>query len=274
VLIAVVLVIWWLYISRSAREPAAGRVAPGSPAVSISDSALAARNGSAPAAARETSGGSRTPAAADTALVHPRYRVVGEDRAGAEKRVAGEEHAAGEDDASGEHRAALDNRSEGKQQGQLSGDGAAAASDTTAVPGRSAAPDGAQAREVRASPGATRAPDLSPDLSLRSARGAETARALGLSDSLIVVESLGQFAGQYMIHVSSFQSVRRTEDESFYLLGWGYPVFIYHVDLGGKGKWFRVCVGPYATQAEAQAAKIKLDGNPRILSTRLSKVPG
>lgn len=98
--------------------------------------------------------------------------------------------------------------------------------------------------------------------------------AAALSDSLVYVRELGELSGRYVIHVSSFRGTERAESEAFYLLGWGYPVFVYHVDLGSKGKWYRVYVGPFENREEATEVKIKLDGNPRIQSTRLSKVPG
>jgi cell division septation protein DedD len=98
--------------------------------------------------------------------------------------------------------------------------------------------------------------------------------AVSRSDSLVFVRELDDLAGQYVIHVSSFRGVDRATNEALYLLGWGYPVFIYHVDLGSKGMWYRVYVGPYASREDAMQVKIKLDGNPRITSTRVSKVPG
>ena len=57
-------------------------------------------------------------------------------------------------------------------------------------------------------------------------------------------------------------------------MGWDYPVFLYRIDLGGKGIWYRVYVGPANTREEARAFKIKLDENPRIQSTRIARVPG
>lgn len=93
-------------------------------------------------------------------------------------------------------------------------------------------------------------------------------------EKLRVFETLGSFAGQYVIHVSSFRGTERASEEGLYLLGRGYPVFMYHVDLGSKGMWYRVYVGPFATRDDAMDTKIKLDENPRITSTRVSKVPG
>jgi cell division septation protein DedD len=87
-------------------------------------------------------------------------------------------------------------------------------------------------------------------------------------------ETLDEFADRYIIHVSSFKGIEKAREEAFYLSGAGYPVFIYRVDLGSKGMWHRVYVGPYATREDAMEHKINLDGNPRIKSTRISKVPG
>jgi cell division septation protein DedD len=108
---------------------------------------------------------------------------------------------------------------------------------------------------------------------------APRAEALGTrppsaSDDIHVAESLGEFADQYVVHVSSFKGIDKAREEARDLLGWGYPVFIYRVDLGTKGMWHRVYVGPYGSRDAAMEHKIKLDENPRIKSTRISKVPG
>ncbi len=91
---------------------------------------------------------------------------------------------------------------------------------------------------------------------------------------VVVTDKLDNFANEYLVHVSSFRRLDNAKDEAFYLLGWGYPVFIYRVDLGSKGMWYRVYVGPSGTREEATKHKIRLDDNPRILSTRIAKVPG
>jgi hypothetical protein len=89
-----------------------------------------------------------------------------------------------------------------------------------------------------------------------------------------MAERLDGFANQYLVHVSSFRRLDRARDEALYLMGWDYPVFLYRIDLGGKGIWYRVYVGPAETRDEARAFKIKLDENPRIQSTRIARVPG
>jgi cell division septation protein DedD len=93
-------------------------------------------------------------------------------------------------------------------------------------------------------------------------------------DSIHVAQTLDEFAGQYVIHAGSFRGINKAKEEAFYLLGWGYAVFIYRVDLESRGMWYRVYVGPYVNREDAMQSKIKLDGNPRIQSTRISKAPG
>jgi len=98
--------------------------------------------------------------------------------------------------------------------------------------------------------------------------------AIPKPDRVEVAETLDPYANQYLIHVSSFRKLENAKDEAFYLLGWGYPVFIYRADLGSKGMWYRVYVGPSTTREEAMEHKIKLDENRRIKSTRIARVPG
>ncbi len=103
--------------------------------------------------------------------------------------------------------------------------------------------------------------------------GTETG-AIPKPDGVEIAETLDPYANQYLIHVSSFRKLENAKDEAFYLLGWGYPVFIYRADLGSKGVWYRVYVGPSTTREEAMEHKIKLDENRRIKSTRIARVPG
>jgi cell division septation protein DedD len=153
---------------------------------------------------------------------------------------------------------------------------ATSASGPTRLP--PAQPDTTAAATQRPSSGAsTRVPEIAPreDSTSRSAPAAAEKRFFeSTADSIYSAESLSEFADRYIIHVSSFRGRQKAKEEAFYLLGWGYPVFMYHVDLGSKGMWYRVYVGPYDTRDEAMQHKIKLDENPRIQSTRISKVPG
>ncbi|UCH85005.1 MAG: SPOR domain-containing protein, partial [Candidatus Latescibacterota bacterium] len=87
-----------------------------------------------------------------------------------------------------------------------------------------------------------------------------------------LAERLDDYANKYLVHVSSFRRLDRARDEALYLMGREYPVFLYRIDLGGKGIWYRVYVGPAETRDEARAFKIKLDEDPRIQSTRIARV--
>ncbi len=114
-------------------------------------------------------------------------------------------------------------------------------------------------------------PESAPDA---RERAEQPQRAVSTPDSIYVAGTLVEFANRYVVHSGSFRGIDKAKEEALYLLGWGYSVFIYRVDLESKGLWYRVYVGPFATQEDAMAVKIKLDENPRIRSTRVSKVPG
>jgi cell division septation protein DedD len=90
----------------------------------------------------------------------------------------------------------------------------------------------------------------------------------------VAVPDLAEYAGKYLVHVSSFHGRAKAQEDADYLTGRGYEAVIAQVDLGDKGIWYRVYVGPFATPREAGAMKIRLDENPRVGSTRITKVPG
>jgi cell division protein FtsN len=84
---------------------------------------------------------------------------------------------------------------------------------------------------------------------------------------------LADYSGQHLIHVSSFRKADMAQKESDYFTGRGYAAFVAPVDLGAKGQWYRVYVGPFETSDQARRMKIRLDENPRVRSTRVTKVP-
>jgi cell division septation protein DedD len=96
----------------------------------------------------------------------------------------------------------------------------------------------------------------------------------GERGSVAVPEELRDYAGRYLLHVSSFRGIQRARNDADYLSGRGYDIVIAQVDLGSKGLWYRVYVGPFATEREAETTKIKLDEIPRVRSTRITRVPG
>jgi cell division septation protein DedD len=84
---------------------------------------------------------------------------------------------------------------------------------------------------------------------------------------------LARYAGKYLIHVSSFRGASRVRVDSDYLTGSGYDIVVARVDLGSKGLWYRIYVGPFETRSDATNTKIRLDENPRFRSTRITRVP-
>jgi cell division septation protein DedD len=88
-----------------------------------------------------------------------------------------------------------------------------------------------------------------------------------------VPADLAGYAGKYLVHVSSFRGMTRAQSDADYLKGRGYNTVIAQIDLGEKGTWYRVYVGPLDSRDDALSMKIRLDENPRVLSTRITRVP-
>jgi cell division septation protein DedD len=109
-------------------------------------------------------------------------------------------------------------------------------------------------------------------------RSDTTARAGGSqlvnSGDIQVMEDLNRrFRGWYMIHISSFQTSTRARDEVAFLESHEFPVFIVFLDLGPKGKWYRVYAGPFQTRDEAVEVKKNLDAVPQVRFTRIATIP-
>jgi hypothetical protein len=81
------------------------------------------------------------------------------------------------------------------------------------------------------------------------------------------------YRGWYAIHISSFQESIRARDEVAFLQSREFPVFIVFLDLGPKGKWYRVYAGPFATREEAREVKKNLDAVPQVRFTRITSIP-
>jgi cell division septation protein DedD len=77
----------------------------------------------------------------------------------------------------------------------------------------------------------------------------------------------------YMIHISSFQESIRAREEVDFLQSREFPVFIVFLDLGPKGKWYRVYSGPFRTREEAREVKKNLDAVPQVRFTRITQIP-
>jgi cell division septation protein DedD len=93
-----------------------------------------------------------------------------------------------------------------------------------------------------------------------------------VESAIVVTDDLSPYSEQYCVHVSSFRSLEDARSDAYYLNDRGYPIIIASVDLGSKGKWFRVYVGPYTDRDAAATSKIRLDEMPRVKFTRITKL--
>jgi cell division septation protein DedD len=137
------------------------------------------------------------------------------------------------------------------------------ASDTTATKLRPATPP----------PATSTSPETTTGNSNQST-GRSGGTVLVSSADIQVMEDLNRrFRGWYMIHISSFQTSTRARDEVAFLESHEFPVFIVFLDLGPKGKWYRVYAGPFETREEAADVKKNLDAVPQVRFTRIATIP-
>ena len=93
------------------------------------------------------------------------------------------------------------------------------------------------------------------------------------SDILIMEDLANRWNGWFAIHISSFQESFRAREEVSFLQSREFPVFIVFLDLGAKGKWYRVYAGPFETREEAREVKKNLDAIPQVRFTRITQIP-
>jgi hypothetical protein len=93
------------------------------------------------------------------------------------------------------------------------------------------------------------------------------------SDVLIMEDLANRWNGWFAIHISSFQESVRAREEVSFLQSREFPVFIVFLDLGAKGKWYRVYAGPFRTREEAREVKKNLDAIPQVRFTRVTQIP-
>ncbi len=93
------------------------------------------------------------------------------------------------------------------------------------------------------------------------------------SDILVMDDLAQRYKDWYAIHISSFQESVRAREEVSFLQSREFPVFIVFLDLGVKGKWYRVYAGPFKTREEARDVKKNLDAIPQVRFTRITKLP-
>ncbi|WP_305041566.1 SPOR domain-containing protein [Geoalkalibacter sp.] len=70
--------------------------------------------------------------------------------------------------------------------------------------------------------------------------------------------------GRYVVQVGSFRSAEDARNLSDRLKGKNFPAFVQQADLGAKGIWYRVRIGPYAESADAQSVVARLKSEERI----------
>jgi hypothetical protein len=93
------------------------------------------------------------------------------------------------------------------------------------------------------------------------------------SNDIHVMDDLGtSWAGYHLVHVSSFRESSKARTEVANLENHGFPVFIVFLDLGPKGKWYRVYAGPLDTRDEARNMKKLLDDTPGVRFTRITRI--
>jgi cell division septation protein DedD len=103
--------------------------------------------------------------------------------------------------------------------------------------------------------------------------GEKTAGAID-SDNILVMDDLeANWGGDYLIHVSSFRESSKARSEVKHLREYGFPAFIVYIDLGAKGKWYRVYTGPLQSREAARTMKKNLDDTPGVRFTRITQVP-
>ncbi len=90
---------------------------------------------------------------------------------------------------------------------------------------------------------------------------------------LVMADLASRWNGWYAVHVSSFQESVRAREEVSFLQSREFPVFIVFLDLGAKGKWYRVYAGPFESREEARDVKKNLDAIPQVRFTRVTKIP-
>jgi len=70
--------------------------------------------------------------------------------------------------------------------------------------------------------------------------------------------------GSHAVQVGSFSAEKDATALKQKLVKFNYPAFVVEADLGAKGRWYRVRVGPYSDAEQAKAAQIFLEEHEKI----------
>ena len=123
--------------------------------------------------------------------------------------------------------------------------------------------------------GQTRATGTATDPTAKPTNGGGRSGGTVLIDSanIIIMDDLSRdWAGWFVVHISSFRGSVKARQEVGYLESQEFPVFIVFLDLGAKGKWYRVYAGPFRERGAARDVKKNLDDLQRVRFTRISEV--
>jgi len=113
-----------------------------------------------------------------------------------------------------------------------------------------------------------------PETSQKPVIGATGGSELVSSEDIQLMEDLvRRFNGWFIIHISSFQTSARARQEVAFIESHEFPAFTVFLDLGPKGKWYRVYSGPFPTREEANQVKKNLDAIPQVRFTRIASIP-
>jgi cell division septation protein DedD len=112
-----------------------------------------------------------------------------------------------------------------------------------------------------------------PDTTRKPAAGTGGSELVSSDDIQLMEDLVRRFNGWFIIHISSFQTSGRAREEVAFLESREFAAFIVFLDLGPKGKWYRVYAGPFQTREEASAVKKNLDVIPQVRFTRIASIP-
>jgi cell division septation protein DedD len=118
-------------------------------------------------------------------------------------------------------------------------------------------------------------PEIEPEVAPAPTRttGAGGTQLINSEDIQLMEDLNRRYNGWFMIHISSFQTSGRAREEVAFLQSREFPAFIVFLDLGAKGKWYRVYAGPFQTREEARDVKKNLDAIPQVRFTRIASIP-
>ena len=79
--------------------------------------------------------------------------------------------------------------------------------------------------------------------------------------------------GTYGVHVSSFRTLAKAEEDLGNYQALGYQGVIVSVDIPGKGTWQRVLLGPYSSQSEASRVMETVRADQLSPAAQVQRIP-